>query len=150
MVNLCLIINTNTSNILNIYFSDFLPETDKDYSFSGLESSPLDLSSGTNTSLLNSGEMKGSCPVCGKMFKHNWQVKRHMSLHTGIKPYHCQYCDFCCAHKYHLKSHMVKHLNKFQMSDDWSYFNINEYWFIAERRQKTWLKEFDLFYIQWN
>lgn len=54
---------------------------------------------------------KESCPECGKCFRQNWEVTRHMKVHTGEKPYKCEICDFRCSQKYHLKSHVVRHMN---------------------------------------
>lgn len=48
-----------------------------------------------------------ACPVCGKLFKQNWLVARHMLIHTGEKPFKCQACEYSSARKEHLMRHMI-------------------------------------------
>ncbi|CAH1113704.1 unnamed protein product [Psylliodes chrysocephalus] len=33
------------------------------------------------------------CTICGKKFTRHSSVKRHMTTHTGLKPYSCSYCN---------------------------------------------------------
>eukprot|EP00808_Paulinella_micropora_P008927 g9508.t1 len=56
------------------------------------------------------------CSTCG-FISHSDNIKRHMKIHTGEKPFECSMCDFKSARSDHLKSHMSKKhqsRNKFQ------------------------------------
>jgi uncharacterized Zn-finger protein len=54
-----------------------------------------------------------SCPFCGKVFRGKWFLDRHVRIHTGAKPYICNYCSKGFNQKNSLKSHIVgQHLNQ--------------------------------------
>lgn len=52
------------------------------------------------------------CSVCGKKYCNSGNLKSHMRLHTGDKPYSCHICgrQFAQsnAHSYHMKTHSGK------------------------------------------
>jgi len=49
------------------------------------------------------------CPVCGKYFQRKANVRTHMRIHTGDKPYKCEVCQRTFAVLHSLKSHQRTH-----------------------------------------
>ena len=45
------------------------------------------------------------CPLCRKIMKERWMIKRHLLLHTGEKPYSCSLCPYASNQKDALKRH---------------------------------------------
>ncbi|KAK6017702.1 zinc finger, C2H2 type, partial [Ostertagia ostertagi] len=53
-----------------------------------------------------SEETKISCNVCGKIFNAQYNLNRHMPVHTGVRPFECKICgksfrqaSTLCRHK---------------------------------------------------
>ena len=52
---------------------------------------------------------KHQCTVCGKCFGSNKDVRRHMLVHTGEKPYSCDICGRRFTQKSSMKTHRTIH-----------------------------------------
>uniref|UniRef100_A0AAQ5ZUQ1 C2H2-type domain-containing protein n=1 Tax=Amphiprion ocellaris TaxID=80972 RepID=A0AAQ5ZUQ1_AMPOC len=50
-----------------------------------------------------------TCDVCGRAFKYNYRLRKHYSIHTGVKPLACQTCGKGFTENYHLNMHMRIH-----------------------------------------
>ena len=48
------------------------------------------------------------CPVCQKVMKTSKDIRRHLRVHTGEKPYKCNQCDYASTQSYNLKLHKEK------------------------------------------
>ncbi|XP_040570613.1 uncharacterized protein [Lepeophtheirus salmonis] len=47
-----------------------------------------------------------TCNKCNKVFFENWRLKNHLKIHTGLKPYKCSRCEYCCVKKSNLYIHL--------------------------------------------
>ena len=54
------------------------------------------------------GRTPHPCDLCGKVFRDERDLKRHMMIHTGEKPYHC----LDCADRYRQKAHLKRHVKR--------------------------------------
>lgn len=51
------------------------------------------------------------CQICGKGFfgfNRKFLLKRHMIVHSGVKPYHCPHCN----HKANIKQNLEVHIKR--------------------------------------
>ncbi|XP_019213021.1 zinc finger protein 121 [Oreochromis niloticus] len=65
----------------------------------------------TSKNQCNSDKCKKSleCDICGKVFKQNYEMKRHYTVHTGEKPYFCKTCGKGFTQRGALTYHMRIH-----------------------------------------
>ena len=58
------------------------------------------------------------CCYCNKAFRDSYDVRRHMRIHTGEKPYSCEICGKDFAQKSQVKSHMIPCGKYFSVKDN--------------------------------
>ncbi|KAH3700636.1 hypothetical protein DPMN_075613 [Dreissena polymorpha] len=58
---------------------------------------------------IHAGERPYKCGLCGYESNQSYSLKTHMKIHTGEKPYKCEVCGYECNNSYSLKTHMRIH-----------------------------------------
>ena len=52
------------------------------------------------------------CKLCGKHGKRLFDIKRHVKIHTGLKPFSCPICKKHFREKHHVDRHMILHMGQ--------------------------------------
>lgn len=52
------------------------------------------------------------CPHCDKIFRFESYLKKHLHVHSGIKPHVCPICGKPFLQAYNMKEHMLIHDKK--------------------------------------
>ena len=60
---------------------------------------------------------KHPCEVCGAKFRFPKDVRSHVRIHTGEKPFSCSFCDVKFRTKYLLQLHELHHKNELPQCD---------------------------------
>ena len=57
---------------------------------------------------IRTGPNEFACPFCPKLMKKKDHMREHIRTHTGEKPFACTMCNYKCAVKCSLVSHIAK------------------------------------------
>ncbi|KAM4739207.1 uncharacterized protein FYW61_003778 [Anableps anableps] len=72
----------------------------------------VDISSPSVDWLAPQMERSVRCDICGKVFKHNYEMKIHERIHTGERPFPCQTCGKKFRRRSGLTVHLRSHTGK--------------------------------------
>ena len=59
--------------------------------------------------LVHTGEKPFACSQCKYTYNQARDLRTHMLTHSGEKPYHCKQCEFSCTGARDLKRHILTH-----------------------------------------
>ncbi|RXN11535.1 gastrula zinc finger -like isoform X6 [Labeo rohita] len=59
--------------------------------------------------LIHTGVKPYACSMCDRRFFQRYHLQRHSLTHTGVKPYACSMCDMRFFQRYHLQRHSLTH-----------------------------------------
>ena len=54
------------------------------------------------------GKGEWACPFCPRIARDSYDIKKHIRIHTGEKPFQCMFC----GHKFNQKSALNTHKRK--------------------------------------
>ncbi|KAA0202710.1 hypothetical protein HAZT_HAZT000646 [Hyalella azteca] len=77
-------------------------------------------SSGSNPE----GQSGLSCHFCGKWFMYPKDIRRHLRVHTGEKPFACPLCPYRASQKGNVKQHLVEFAPLYGASSDSHQFKM--------------------------
>lgn len=61
--------------------------------------------------LVHSNEKSIQCTICGKLFNHPGNYKKHMRTHSGERPFKCSLCEKAFGQSSNFTAHMRVHTN---------------------------------------
>lgn len=71
-------------------------------------------------------QMRYTCQYCGRNFDRMSNLKRHLLLHSGSKPFQCLYCEYRAAQKVNVVQHMANRHKEQMTALLCSQVNIND------------------------
>lgn len=63
----------------------------------------------------HTNEWRRLCSECGTSFRNNFDLRKHSSVHTGARPFKCEYCERCFSRRDILRDHERRHTGTFSV-----------------------------------
>ena len=58
----------------------------------------------------SSSKCRYKCSDCGKIWRSRAKLEVHRRVHTGERPFFCEYCGRTFTQKGHMRSHVLGHV----------------------------------------
>lgn len=96
--------STTSAMSVPVFVSDHYSQLDNCSQVPFVQETMVPVSAG---SVISSYDSKKTCPICGKQCSRPSTLKTHILIHTGDKPFECQWPS--CGRSFNVKSNMLRH-----------------------------------------
>ena len=111
---------SNSSSQAEQFSADSAASSEDKVTIRKIVGKPTKVKSNQGVDIVKYEARKYVCCYCNRRFGWSTDLKRHVILHTGEKPFQCKVCPTAFTRKFLLQNHMKRmHPDKCKMSDLW-------------------------------